>query len=257
MQDAMYSAMFGAMSNEIRVDLIANNMANVNTTGYKKDQVTFHDTFLRFAHDSVVDTKTYLRGENVFPRPDILAKPRLSGQYVDMSQGSLAPTGNPLDLAISGEGFFQVQTPDGDYLTRNGSFVVSSDGTLVTEQGYPVLGEGGPIVIPQGAQVQIDHDGVIRQGGAEVGQIGVYTVDDPTQLEKIGSNLFGVGGAALAPVPAENAVVQQGFLEKSNVEVVSEMVSLIESQRGYEAYSKVIKGSSELSEQLLQKVGRV
>jgi flagellar basal-body rod protein FlgG len=257
MQDAMYSAMFGAMSNEIRVNQIANNMANVNTTGYKKDQLTFHDTFLRFAHDSVVDTKNYLRGETVFPRPDILAKPRLSDQIVDMSQGSLAHTGNPLDVAISGEGFFQVQAPGGDYLTRNGSFLVSADGMLVTEQGYPVLGEGGPVSIPQASPVQIDEQGVIFQDGAEVGQIGVYTVDDPAQLEKVGSNLFGTTANALAPVPAEDAVLYQGYVEKSNVEVVTEMVSLIESQRSYEAYAKIIKDSNELSTQLLEKVGKV
>ena len=141
MQDSMYSAMFGAMSNEFRMNQIANNLANVNTTGYKQDNLAFHDTFMRFAHDHCVNARTHLRGEQVWPDPHIIAKPRLSDQAVDFSQGSLVPTGNQLDLAITGDGFFQVRTPEGDYLTRNGRFQVSPEGTLVTEQGYAVLGE--------------------------------------------------------------------------------------------------------------------
>ena len=145
MQDSMYSAMFGAMSNEVRMDNIANNLANVNTTGYKKDKLAFHDTFLRFAHDTMVDARPYMRADELWPRPDVIAKPRQSDQTIDFSQGQLQQTGNNLDFALNGEGFFKVRTANGDYLTRNGAFQLSSDGTLITEQGFEVLGNGGPI----------------------------------------------------------------------------------------------------------------
>ncbi len=257
MQDAMYSAMFGAMSNEFRVNQIANNLANANTTGYKVDRLAFHDTFLRFAHDYSVNAKTHLRGEDIWPEPHILAKPRLSDQKVDFSQGSVSPTGNPFDLAISGEGFFQVRTPDGDFLTRNGRFQISPEGTLVTEQGFPVLGEGGEIQVPRGEKAVIDETGVIRQGAEAVGQIGLFTAEDITRLEKIGSNLFGHVDPDAGLIPAPEARINQGYLERANVDVVTEMVAMIESQRAHQVYMKAIQGTNEIDRRLVDHVGKV
>ncbi len=111
MQDSNLSALFGAMSNEHRLNLIANNLANVNTTGYKKDKVAFKDVFLHFAHDYILDSKPYIRAKPLWPEADVLAKPRLSEQKTDFSQGSLKATGNPLDLAIQGGGVFQGAKP--------------------------------------------------------------------------------------------------------------------------------------------------
>lgn len=257
MQDSMYSAMFGAMSNEVRMDNIANNLANVNTTGYKKDKLAFHDTFLRFAHDSMVDARPYMRADELWPRPDVIAKPRQSDQTIDFSQGQLQQTGNNLDFALNGEGFFKVRTANGDYLTRNGSFQLASDGTLITEQGFEVLGNGGPITIPPGSMVSVNADGAIRSGDEIVGQLDVVSVSDFKQLDKLGNNLFGIKeGSEAQEVPAEDVTVEQGYLEKGNVNVVTEMVEMIEVQRAFQLYTQMMQGTSDIDTKMITQVGR-
>ena len=258
MDNSVYSAMFGAMCNEMRMDTIANNLANVNTTAYKKDQVAFHDTFQRFAHDNLLDSKTYLRDRELWPRADVMVRPRLSDQAVDFSQGSLQVTGNPLDLALTGDGFFKVRTPDGDYLTRSGSFQLSSDGRLITEQGFEVLGGGGPVNLPTGSTVQIDRTGQIRVDDEVVGALDVVDVSDHKALEKKGNNLYGIkDGAGATEQPPTNVSVEQGSLEKANVEVVTEMVAMIETQRSFEMYTKVMQSSREADTQVATKVSNV
>lgn len=258
MRDSIMNAMFGAMSNEIRLNQIANNLANVNTTAYKKDRVAFHDTFLRFAHDYMVDARPSLRDKDLWPKADLFAKPRLSDQKTDFSQGALQNTGNPLDLALVGEGFFRVRTPDGDYLTRNGSFQLSSEGTLITEQGFEVLGTGGPVAIPPGTRnVSIDAAGQIRADEQVLGALELVDVDDKRQLQKIGNNLYQIDpeGTA-AEIPPEDLSVEQGFLERANVEVVTEMVDMIETQRAHQMYSKMMQGTGEIDQKLINTVGR-
>ncbi|WP_027175927.1 flagellar basal-body rod protein FlgF [Desulfovibrio aminophilus] len=259
MRDSTYSALFGAMSNEHKLGLIANNLANANTTGYKKDQVAFHDTFQRFAHDYLVDSRSYLRDKNLWPKPDVMAKPRLSEQRTDFSQGSLQMTGNPLDLAISGEGFFKLRTPDGDFLTRSGSFQLTAEGGIISEQGYELLGQGGPLLLPGAGNVIIDSQGQVSVDGAVTNILDVVTVDDPTALEKVGNNLYRVRPGAKAtetPVPPETRV-EQGYIEKANVEVVTEMVAMIEVQRAFEMYQRMISGTSEMDRTVTDKVGSV
>ena len=249
MEMSMYSALFGALSTEMRLNVSANNLANVNTTGYKRDRVAFEDTFARFAHDYHVDPRTNLRQDPIFPRADLIAKPRLAEQKIDFSQGPLTMTGNPLDLAIQGPGFFKVQNGGTTYYTRNGAFHRSADGLLVTDQNNPVLGNGGTIEIPDGRNFSIDATGAVYVDGAQVSQIDVVAVQNPDALQKYGSNLY---TAAQGSTIQEGAMdegqtqVAQGFLEKPNVEVVEEMVSMIETQRTFEAYQKVISGSNEL-----------
>lgn len=258
MRDSLMNAMFGAMSNEIRMNQIANNLANVNTTAYKRDKVAFHDTFLRFAHDYMVDARPSLRDKDMWPKADLMAKPRLADQKTDFSQGSLQMTGNPLDLALVGDGFFRVRTPDGDYMTRNGSFRLNSEGALVTEQGFEVLGEGGPINIPAGTTaVTVDSAGQVRADNDVVGVLELVDVDDKRQMQKIGNNLYQLDpqGTA-AEVPPDGLSVEQGFLEKPNVEVVTEMVDMIETQRVHEMYSKMMQGTSQIDEKLITTVGR-
>jgi len=257
MRDSTFSALFGALSNELRMSTIANNLANVNTTSYKKDKIAFHDTFQRFAHDYLGDAKPFLRDKDMWPKPNVMARPRLSDQQIDFSQGSLKQTGNQLDFAISGEGFFKIQVGDEQLLTRAGNFVVSAEGTLMTPEGHPVLGGGSPIDLPPTATIQADGGGALRVGDDQVAQLDVVTVTDLTQLEKVGKNAYRIkeGGAA-EEIEAEDAVVEQGYLEKGNVEVVTEMVAMIETQRAFEAYTKVIRGDSELDTKLLTQVGR-
>ena len=258
MRDSMYSALYGAMSNEFRVDQISNNLANVNTSGYKRDRLTFHDTFIRYAHDYLIDSKPYLRDKDIWPRANVMARPRLSDQYVDTTQGSLEATGNPLDLGISGEGFFKVRAPEGDFMTRNGRFIRQADGTIVTPEGYPLLGAGGPLVIPETARdVAIDASGMIRADGIEIGLIDLVSVTDPMALEKIGKNLYQLqDGGVGEEIPAVDSEINQGFLEKSNVEVVTEMVKLIDAQRSFQVYQKMMQTTTELDKKAIDSVGK-
>lgn len=258
MQDSTYSALFGALSNEKRLAIIANNLANANTTGYKRDQVAFEDTFQRFAHDYLVDSRVSLRDKELWPKPDVIAKPRLSEQHVDLSQGNLQLTGNPLDLAITGEGFFRVLTPDGDFMTRSGSFQMNTEGGIISEQGFNLLGSGGPLTIPPGEKIQVDGLGQVLVGGEVVNTLDLVTVDDPRALEKVGNNLYRVReGSQAQEVPATEARVEQGYIEKANVEVVGEMVAMIEVQRAFEMYQKMINSSSEMDKTVSEKVGSV
>jgi flagellar basal-body rod protein FlgG len=245
----MYSALFGALSTEMRLNLSANNLANVNTTGYKRDRVSFEDTFMRYAHDYHVDPRGNLREKELLPRADLVAKPRLAEQKIDFSQGALQATGNPLDLAIQGQGFFKVAAPGGTYYTRNGAFHRNAEGMLVTDQDYPVLGNGGPIQLPEGRTVTVDGTGGLYVDDAQVGQLDVVTVQNPDMLQKYGANLYmAQSGATIQEGVAQagRTEVAQGYLEKPNVEVVEEMVNMIETQRTFEAYQKVISGSNDL-----------
>lgn len=257
MRDSSFSALFGALSNELRMSTVANNLANANTTAFKKDKIAFHDTFLRFAHDYLGDARPFLRDKEMWPKPNVMARPRLSEQEIDFTQGSLQQTGNQLDVAISGEGFFKVQIGEEQLLTRAGDFVVNAEGMLMTPEGNPVIGDGGPITIPPTSRVIIDGGGGITVEGTLVARLDVVTVSDLTDLEKVGKNCYRLRkGSRAEETPAEKCTVEQGYLERGNVEVVTEMVAMIESQRSFEAYSKVIKGDNELDTKLLTQVGR-
>ncbi len=240
------------MSNEHRIDISANNLANVNTTGFKRDNCAFQDTFQRFAHDYVVDAKSFIREKSMLPEPKILARPRLSEEVIDMSQGAFQKTGNAFDLAVRGDGFFKVQKDGGEYLTRNGVFSLSADGVLITEQGYPVMANGGPVTIPARSNVVIDEEGVITADGAEIARLDFVQPADPRGLKKDGENLFVLEGEEM---PAEGEIVQ-GYIEKSNVEVVNEMVSMIECQRSFEMYQKMISTTDQLDQKAITQVGK-
>lgn len=255
MQDSMYSAMFGAMSQEHRLNMIANNLANVNTTGYKQDRYAFENTMTHFAHEKIMQPVQSLQDKELFPRPLHLAKVRLAEQQVDFSQGAMKETGGPLDLAIAGNGFFKVRTEVGDFLTRNGNFQVGPDGTLVTEQGFPVLAGGGEVALPQNAHIRVDPQGQIFTGQEALGQLDIVTTPDLTALRKYGANLFTLNDEA-GEIPADDFEVAQGYLEAPNVNVVEEMVNMIETHRAFEAYQKIITGSKEIDSKVTTQVGR-
>ena len=257
MRESMYSALFGAMTNEHRLDVIANNLANSSTNGFKKDSYAFQDTFQRFAHDYLVDAKPYVRAENIWPKPYIQARTRMSGQYSDMSQGSVQSTGNSLDVALVGEGFFKVRTPKGDFMTRNGSFQLSADGRLITEQGFEVLSGGSAITLPRDNRIDIDVNGVITADGNQIGTLDLVNVSDPKSVEKVGQNLFQIRkGSRATEIAPENLQVQQGFLEKSNVEIVGEMVNMMEAQRAFEINQKLMTTTDTMESLVINKVGQ-
>jgi len=249
MQDAVMSGLFGALSNETRMNLISNNLANINTTGYKRDRVSFQDTFLRLATDYKPDPRVSLRDKQLLPEGHIIAKPRVAQQTIDMSQGSLQVTGNPLDLAISGKGFFKVITPSGVMYTRNGEFYRNADGLLVDTKGYPVAGGGGTIALPDTGKISFSPDGRIFAGTEVVGNLGVVKIPNEQVLQRFGQNYFTAAkGQTVTEQELETneSEIMQGYLEKPNVEVVTEMVNMIETQHSFEAYQKVITGSNDM-----------
>ena len=258
MQDSMLSGLFGALTTEHRLNNIANNLANVNTNGYKRDVLAFKDTMALFAHDEIMEPMANVRSKKLFPEPLHVARPRIAVARTDFSQGSFHYTSDPLDLAISGNGFFKVRTPEGEFYTRNGHFRQTSDGQLVTMQGWPVVSEGGDINLPQGKNLQVASDGRIAVDGVDVGQLQVGTVSDLEGLEKLGGNLYRLReGSTAGEVPVgPDVIVSQGYIETSNVEVVNEMVNMIETQRQFEAYQKVMQTSDTVDRDAITKIGR-
>ncbi|MDR1490635.1 MAG: flagellar basal-body rod protein FlgF [Desulfovibrio sp.] len=257
MQNSMYSALFGALSNEHRLNSIATNLANVHTTGYKRDLLSFRDTFLMYAHDQIMEAQGYLKQPKLFPEPVHLARSRIGYVKTDFEQGALKVSDAPFDLAIAGDGFFKVRTPQGDFYTRNGHFLVTQEGTLVNEQGFPVLGDGGEITVPPGVRnFTVAESGGIYADGELIGQIGLVDVERHLDMEKLGGNMYRVRpGMEVAEVEAGGYVLQ-GFLEASNVSPVYEMVNMIEAQRQYEAYAKVMQTTEAVDKETISRVGR-
>ncbi len=198
------------------MQIIANNIANAATTGFRQEGVIFSE-FVR-------------RAEAGQPA---LSMGAARVRETSLAQGALEPTGGPFDLAIEGRGFFMVETPEGPRLTRAGNFLPNAEGDLVTPGGYRVLDAGGaPIFIPPDAgQVRVSEDGTIAAQGRVLGQIGVFEAEAPSQLVRQDGVLFRTSGD---PVPVESPRVLQGFLEKSNVDAILQMARMIEVQRAYE-----------------------
>ncbi len=261
MQDAVFSSLFGALTTEHRLNFIANNLANANTIGYKQTQLSFKDTMAYYAHDEIREPLMNLRSKPLFPEPKNMVRPRIGVSRTDYTQGSMQFTGDPLDIAISGENaFFRVGTPTGNYLTRSGHFVLSGDGMIMTPEGWPLQGAGGNIIVPPGTRsLAISEDGTVQADGVAIEQIALVSVDNPQNLEKLGRNLY--RNRTNVDVAEEDAYalgarVEQGYVEKANVNVVTEMVNMIEVQRQFEAYQKVMQSVDTLDRQANEKIGR-
>jgi flagellar basal-body rod protein FlgG len=250
---ALHSAASGMFAQQLNIDSIANNLANVNTTGFKKSRAEFQDLLYQNLRTSGVANSL----GNVQPT-DLQVGTGVKPVSVtrNMGQGDVAQTGNTLDVAIEGEGFFQVRQLDGTIAyTRDGSFKISSEGIFVTSDGLTLEPE---ISVPQGTlDVQISRDGIISvliAGDTEPVQVGTLELASFTNsagLRAIGQNLYketASSGTPLLGTPASEQFGQlaQGFLESSNVKVVEEMVSMISAQRAYEVSSKAIRASDEM-----------
>lgn len=262
MQESMFTGLFAALTAEHRMNNIANNLANVGTTGYKRDVLAFKDTMIQFAHDQIMEPICTVRSKPLFPEPQLAARVRLAVAETDYAQGSMQVTGNPLDVAIAGDGFFRYQTPRGEFLSRNGSFVLDAEGQIKTKQGWPVLSDGGGTIdIPAGTRhIHIDYEGRVFADGAEMGRFAVVTAHDKTNLEKLGGNMYRVRPGAnveeLDDAYVNGALVNQGYLEAANVEVVPEMVAMIETHRFFEATQKIMQTSDAIDKEVISKVGR-
>ena len=225
MSSGMYSALSGNLARMQGMETIANNLSNVNTFGYKRDRLAF---------------ESFLSGTGQTTTGKGLNFTRLQRSFTDFTPGNNQHTGNSLDLAIAGEGFFKVKRGDEFLYTRNGVFHLSADGTLLTNSDMEVVGENGqPLTIPAD-EFSFDEEGRILAAGEEVGRIGVFTVDDPNTLTKEGGGLFKLPADRQDQV-AENSKVLQGYLETSNVNMMEEMVLMMEALRAFEAHQKMIK----------------
>jgi flagellar basal-body rod protein FlgF len=245
MNSGIYPAVSGSLAALSRLDVISNNLANVNTPGYKKDKMSFEGLLAGSVNPPAVP-----QGKTADP---ILQKENV---YIDYAAGPITQSGNPLDLALDGDGFFAVTTPEGTAYTRQGNFHPAADGTLVTADGYPVQGVGGTAIRIQGSHVEIDAKGAVMVDAAEAGTISVVDFEKPYVLKKIGSALFIPTDPQAAPTATKSQVLQ-GHLEGSNVDSISEMVQLIETNRYFEACSKVIKGFDDMAAKAANDLGRV
>ncbi|BCW96344.1 MAG: flagellar basal-body rod protein FlgF [Fimbriimonadales bacterium] len=225
----LYVAAEGMAARQKAQDAIANNLANLNTTGFKADRPVF---------EAVYERQLYrVEGTRSQPIGALSAGAILRELYTDFQQGALTTTGNPLDIAIDGAGFFAVQTAQGVRYTRNGAFQLDALGVLRTRDGAAVLGEGNqPIRVPPNATVQIAEDGTVRANSALVGRLLIVQGDLTKTPE---------GNFAGAAQPVANPRVVSGALEASNVNIAREMVTMIELIRAYETHQKAIHAHDE------------
>ena len=223
MNNGIYAASAGLLARSQELDLAANNLANANTTGFRGERVSFKSRMM------TASANVSSRTANSFGV--------LGSQRTDFAQGSLQQTGNSLDLALEGDGFFAVQSPTGIQYTRNGNFHLTRDGALVTGQGYPVLGTNGPVVLP-GGNAEISSAGVISVNGDVAGELQLTTFDASVPLTPLGDAYFSAPEAAATP--ASQLSVRQGSLENSNVNPVEAAVGLIEIQRNAEMMQRAL-----------------
>jgi flagellar basal-body rod protein FlgF len=237
MDAAIYKALSGAIAQMRKLETASQDLANVNTTGYKGQRLAFNEVL---AERSPADARS---GGFV----------AVGQQRTNFIQGHLRSTGNPLNLAIDGEGYFVVQTPRGERYTRSGGFTLGADGTVVTPQGEPVLSEGGPIQI-SGGKMDVGLDGTVRSENGEIGRLRIVRFVDNNEVAKEGANTFRTEAANVEDVVAPR--VAQGHLEQSNVSPIDSMVALISIQRQFEAYERAMKLMDGATQKMIVDAGR-
>jgi len=236
---------------ERQMDVVANNVANINTNGFKADKSVFQEFLNTGAHE-----------DNFSPRDRRISFVQDRASYHDFASGPTEQTKNPLDVAIDGSAFLVVQTPAGERYTRDGGLSINSQGQLVTVGGYPVLGTGGPIVFQPGDKdINIAADGGISvlEGANKVdslrGKLRLVSFANPQSLQKEGNNLFSAGAGAAQP--DATARVNQGYIEKSNVNSVAEMSRMIEVTRTYTQISAMLQQQGDLRKTAIEKLADV
>jgi len=244
MNSGIYEAVSGSLASVNKLDVLANNLANVTTPGYKKDRIRFESVL------AAAGTPPAGSGSGESP---VLVEEKYS---IDFSIGDIRHTGNTFDLALDGDGFFAVNTPEGKAYTRQGNFRIDAGGKLVTTDGYEVLGGGAPIVI-KGGTVSFDGQGKMFVEGIESGLIDVVDFPQPYDLRKAGSALFRPNSPDAVPGPAAGAKVMQGKLEGSNVNAVEEMVRMIEATRASESCQRLIQNYDQMTAKAVNELGKV
>ena len=255
-----YIGASGMNAQQNRLDTISNNLANVDTTGFKKEipvSKEFSELLLRRTQADGI-YKTGFGSCDVAPViGSIGVGVETNELYTDFQQGSFKNTDTKTDMALSGEGFFAVETPNGERYTRNGNFHIGKEGILETKDGYPVLGENGYIRVTNDG-FTVNQDGILLdEEGNEIDRFKVVRFDNERYLKKMGESLYStndIAGPAHIAEGAERPVFLQGYSETSNVNVVNEMVQMIEVNRAYEANQKTITSEDSMMGTLWQKV---
>jgi len=246
-----YSIVGSALLHQRHLEIATNNLANMNTVGYKAERPLFR-----------LDANFLPPGEFPHLGKDAIQRSLWSRTHIDFTQGNIKQTGNPLDVALNGPGFFVLQTPDGPRYTRAGQFKLNGAGDLISPEGWPVLARGGnPIRLAgaalAGAKILIGGAGEVQVGGQAVGQLDVVDFPAPYRLEKRGGATFALTDPDARSTPVAAPRIVQGALEHSNVGSVAEMVGLIETARLYEAYQKILQSFDDARGRAVNDLGRV
>ena len=235
------------------LDVIANNIANINTTGFKADGMIFQEHLMPAARAN------QFRGND---RAVSFVQDRAT--WLDLSQGAIEQTGNPLDVALSGDAYLTVQTPKGERYTRNGAMQINSTGQLVTSEGYAVLGQSGPIVFqPNDRDISIGLDGTVsvREGtnttDSQRGKLRLVRFDQPQRLQKDGTSTYMAPAGMAAQDAGPDVRVNQGVIEKSNVNSVMEMTRMVEVTRTYTQIASMLQNQSDMRRSAIEKLAEV
>ena len=250
MEPGAYSIVGSALLQQRRLELLANNLAQVNTPGYKADIPVFRI----YSGTSGVETEQ--------PDSVVIEQSAWKFTHIDFTQGPANLTNNPLDLALNGDGFFVLESPDGPRYTRSGRFTLNGEGQIIAPQGWPVLGQdGAPIQIANvdstSGGIFINNSGQVIANGEVAGQFKIVDFPKPYALEKKGFSSFVPADKTLAATTPENTKIQQGYIEGSNVNAIGQMTKLIEISRLYEAYQKMLQSFDEVDSTAVNDLGAV
>jgi len=244
MENAQLIGLSKQIALQHQMDVVANNMANIETAGFKGEHLVFEEYLMPEAQVS-----------GMTGQDQQLAYVYDARLFREFSEGSFTPTGNPLDVAINGKGWFAVETQGGERYTRNGHFKLNANGDLVTGSGQRVLGDGGPINFSaEDVKITISKDGTISSSEGEKGKLRVVAFADETQLKKTGDNLF---SSEAAPTVTDKVSLAQGVIERSNVKPVIEMTRMIEVMRSYTSTARLMQNLSELQRRTIERLGEV
>jgi flagellar basal-body rod protein FlgG len=243
----LYTAASGLKGQTQRLDIVANNIANVNTTGFKKSDGVFRSYFIR----------EILREDSSLTSIGKLSSGvEMVKSQVNHRQGALKNTERNLDFAVDGDGFFRIQRGNEELYTRDGAFHVNQFGFLVTQEGYGVLSDGGrPINLGSG-NVEVAADGTIYKKGEVLGKLGLISFPDKDGLRQEGGQYFAIADRNIMSSPFKGTVIQ-GFLEQSNVSIIDEMIKMIVVTRSYEATQKVMQAHDSTLDQAANQLGRL
>lgn len=241
MDAGIFSAVSGSLAAQTRLDALANNLANASTPGFKAERV------LQRAE----------KAGDIAPPPTAVPTP-VTRELVqtDFSQGAIEQSGNPLDVAIAGEGFFVIKTDRGERLTRSGNFTIDSEGYLATGDGSRVQGTSGDISVPE-SPVVVATDGSVRAGQQRVGQLRIVTVEKTDGLLRESGTRFAPGAQVPVDAPVGSVRLIQGAVEGANLSPVQGLVSLIETVRGFETYMRAAERLDQVTAKAITEVGRV